>query len=91
MKKMPSLNEEIAAMAKSDSTGMTSDLSIDSNHYRDDEKQSNSNTKASSSDVRKRNKSRSRAKLVQEIRISVRSDFLDSKRMCLYKVRIIEN
>lgn len=69
MKKPPNLNEEIAAMAKSDLAG-PSELSTDNSRYRDEEKQSSSMTKSSSGDS-KRKKLKCRAKLVKEIRISV--------------------
>lgn len=69
MKKPPNLNEEIAAMAKSDSSH-SSELSTENNRHRDEEKQSNLMTKPNTSDS-KMKKRKCRSKLVQEIRISV--------------------
>lgn len=69
MKKPPNLNEEIAAMAKSD-LSHSSELSMDNNRHRDEEKQNNLMAKPNTSDSRKK-KRKCRSKLVQEIRISV--------------------
>lgn len=68
MKKLPNLNEEIAAMAKSDPTCI-SIQSIDNIRTRDEENQCNSVVKSNAIEQRKRKKCRSQ--LVQEIRISV--------------------
>lgn len=69
MKKPPNLNEEIAAMAKSDST-CASTQSIESARSRDEEKQCNSIIKPSSHEKQRKRK-KCRSQLVQEIRISV--------------------
>lgn len=69
MKNPPNLNEEIAAMAKFDSSH-SSEFSTDNNRYRDEDKQSNPMAKPNTSDSKKK-KRKCRSKLVQEIRISV--------------------
>lgn len=69
MKNPPNLNEEIAAMAKSDSSH-TSELSTDNSRHRDEERQSNPMAKPNASDSKKK-KRKCRKKLVREIRISV--------------------
>lgn len=73
MSKLPNLSEEIAAMAKSDS-GHHSTPSSENNRMRDDEKLHSMNMKSSAEKQYKKKKCR--AKLVQEIRIDVRCDYL---------------
>lgn len=69
MKKPLNLNEEIAAMAKSDSTGVSTQPT-ENVRARDEEKQSSLDTKVKD-DAEKRRKKKCRKQLVQEIRISV--------------------
>lgn len=69
MKKPPNLNEEIAAMAKSDST-CGSTQSIESARSKDEEKQCNSIIKPNLHEKQRKRK-KCRSQLVQEIRISV--------------------
>lgn len=70
MKRPPNLNEEIAALAKSDLGGTPSTMSMDNARARDEEKQTNAESKPNSSDS-KRKRNKNRAPLVQTIRISV--------------------
>lgn len=70
MKRPPNLNEEIAAMAKSDSNGMPT-IAIENHRSRDDEKLSNVNSHNPSSMDSKRKRKKNRSQLVQTIRISV--------------------
>lgn len=70
MKRPPNLNEEIAAMAKSDSTGIPT-ISIENHRSRDDEKLHNINSNNPNSADSKRKRKKNRSQLVQTIRISV--------------------
>lgn len=70
MKRPPNLNEEIAAMAKSDSTGIPT-LSIENQRSRDDEKLHNASSNNPNSTDSKRKRKKNRSQLVQTIRISV--------------------
>lgn len=63
------LSEEIAAMAKSDPSCVSS-VSIENARIKDEERQNSSTVKSSSSET-KRKRKKSRSQLVQEIRISV--------------------
>lgn len=74
MKKPPNLNEEIAAMAKSDPTCI-SIQSVENIRARDEEKQNHSVDKSNATEQRKSKKCR--AQLVQEIRISVNIKITD--------------
>lgn len=69
MKRPPNLNEEIAAMAKSDLTSMHT-IIMENARARDEEKQTNATPKPSANDL-KRKRKKNRAQLVQTIRISV--------------------
>lgn len=69
MKKPPNLNEEIAAMAKSD-TACISIISTENIRARDEENQ-NTFVARTNSGEEKRRKKKCRKQLVQEIRISV--------------------
>lgn len=70
MKRPPNLNEEIAAMAKSDSTGIPT-MSTENHRSRDDEKLHNINSSKPNSTDSKRKRKKNRSQLVQTIRISV--------------------
>lgn len=70
MKRPPNLNEEIAAMAKSDPSSMISMSSVENTRTKDEERQMNTATKPNSTDS-KRKRKKNRAQLVQTIRISV--------------------
>lgn len=69
MKRPPNLNEEIAAMAKSDSASISM-ISMDNVRIRDEEKQISAVAKPNSNDL-KRKRKENRSQLVREIRISV--------------------
>lgn len=69
MKNPPNLNEEIAAMAKSDSSH-SSEFSTENNRHRDEEKQSNIMAKPNTNDSENMQR-KCRSKLVRQIRISV--------------------
>lgn len=70
MKRPPNLNEEIAAMAKSDSTGVPT-VSIENHRSRGDEKLNNTNSSSSNATDAKRKRKKNRTQLVTAIRISV--------------------
>lgn len=70
MKRPPNLNEEIAAMAKSDSIGIPA-MSTENHRSRDDEKLHNINSNKPNSSDAKRKRKKNRSQLVQTIRISV--------------------
>lgn len=69
MKRPPNLNEEIAAMAKSD-PACISTLTIENVRVKGEEKQNTLDAKTSISEEQRRMK-KCRSQLVQEIRISV--------------------
>lgn len=69
MKRPPNLNEEIAAMAKSD-PACISTLTIENIRAKGEEKQNTLDAKTSTNEEQRRRK-KCRAQLVQEIRISV--------------------
>lgn len=79
MKRPPNLNEEIAAMAKSDSTGMPT-LSIENHRSRSDDKSNNTNSNSSNATDAKRKRKKNRTQLVTAIRISVSSFGLEVAR-----------
>lgn len=88
MKKPMNLHEEIAAMAKSDSTGVSS-ISMENTRIKDEERQNSSAVKSNSNEIPRKRK-KNRAQLVQEIRISVSfAKFSNIAFLCGYK--IIEN
>lgn len=74
MKKPPNLNEEIAAMAKSD-TACISIISTEDIRAKDEENQNSFIAKINAGEE-KRKKKKCRKQLVQEIRISVRSKII---------------
>lgn len=69
IKRPLNLNEEIAAMAKSDTTCITN-ISTEGTRIKDEERQNHAIIKSNTSESKSKRK-KSRSQLVQEIRISV--------------------
>lgn len=85
MKKPMNLHEEIAAMAKSDSTGASA-ISMENVRIKEEERQNSSAVKSNSNETPRKRK-KNRAQLVQEIRISVSfTKFLHIAFLCGYKI-----
>lgn len=70
MKGPANLNEEIAALAKLDSTGVPT-VSNENHRSKGDEKLNNANSNSSNATDSKRKRKKNRAQLVTAIRISV--------------------